>query len=81
VRSELYAAGGRPRRTALSGVESLTASEQRVATLAADGAVNREIAETLFVTPKTVEIHHSAVYRKLGIRSRRELPGALSLGS
>jgi DNA-binding CsgD family transcriptional regulator len=81
VRSELYAAGGRPRRTALSGVESLTASEQRVATLAADGAVNREIAETLFVTPKTVEIHLSAVYRKLGIRSRRELPGALSLGS
>jgi DNA-binding CsgD family transcriptional regulator len=78
VRSELYAAGARPRTTALSGVEALTASERRVADLAAGGQTNRDIAQTLFVTPKTVEVHLSNAYRKLGIRSRRELSGALA---
>ena len=77
VRSELYAAGARPRTAALSGVGSLTASERRVATLAAGGQTNREIAQSLFVTPKTVEVHLSNAYRKLDIRSRRELPAAL----
>jgi DNA-binding CsgD family transcriptional regulator len=77
ARSELYAAGGRPRVAALTGVESLTASERRVAALAAEGAGNRDIAQALFVTPKTVETHLSSVYRKLGIRSRNELPAAL----
>jgi DNA-binding CsgD family transcriptional regulator len=77
VRSELYAAGARPRTTALSGAASLTASERRVAALASEGGSNRDIAQTLFVTPKTVEVHLSNVYRKLGIRSRRELAGAL----
>ena len=78
VRSELYASGARPRTAALTGVASLTASERRVATLAADGQTNREIAQALFVTPKTVEVHLSNAYRKLDIRSRRELPGALA---
>ena len=77
ARTELYASGARPRSEALSGVESLTPSELRVAELAAGGDSNREIAQTLYVTPKTVEVHLSSVYRKLGIRSRRELPGAL----
>ena len=77
VRAELYAAGARPRTTALRGVESLTASERRVASLAAEGQTNRDIAQTLFVTPKTVEVHLSSAYRKLGIRSRRELAAAL----
>jgi len=77
IRSELYAAGARPRPTALGGVESLTASERRVAALARDGRTNREIAETLFVTPKTVEMHLGNVYRKLGVNSRRQLPGIL----
>jgi DNA-binding NarL/FixJ family response regulator len=77
VRSELHAAGARPRTTALGGVESLTAREARVAALAAEGDTNRDIAQTLFVTPKTVEVHLSNVYRKLGIRSRRELAPAL----
>ncbi len=79
VRSELYASGARPRTAALSGVGALTASERRVATLAADGQTNREIAQALFVTPKTVEVHLSNAYRKLDIRSRRELPAALSV--
>ncbi len=77
ARTELYATGARPRREALSGVSSLTPSERRVADLAADGMTNREIAQSLFVTPKTVEVHLSNTYRKLGIRSRRELSGAL----
>ena len=77
VRTELAAAGAQPRSTALSGIEALTASERRVADLAADGQTNRDIAQGLFVTPKTVEVHLSNAYRKLGIRSRRELAGAL----
>ena len=78
ARTELYATGARPRREALKGAGSLTASERRVATLAAEGQTNREIAQALFVTPKTVEVHLSNAYRKLDIRSRRELPGALA---
>jgi DNA-binding CsgD family transcriptional regulator len=77
VRAELYATGARPRTAALSGVGALTASERRVAALAAGGQTNREIAQALFVTPKTVEVHLSNAYRKLDIRSRRELPAAL----
>jgi DNA-binding NarL/FixJ family response regulator len=78
VRSELAAAGVKPRATALGGVESLTASERRVTALAAEGHTNRDIAQELYVTPKTVEVHLSNAYRKLGIRSRRDLAGALS---
>jgi DNA-binding NarL/FixJ family response regulator len=48
-----------------------------VATLAADGRTNRDIAQELFVTPKTVEVHLSAAYRKLGIGSRQGLAAAL----
>jgi len=55
----------------------LTASERRVAEIAAAGSSNREIAEQLLVTPKTVENHLTRVYSKLGIDSRRELATAL----
>jgi DNA-binding NarL/FixJ family response regulator len=48
-----------------------------VADLATEGHTNKDIAQLLFVTPKTIEVHLSSVYRKLGIRSRRELAGAL----
>src|SRR5437588_162460 len=51
VRAESYASGARPRTTALRGVLALTASERRVAGLAADGQTNRDIAQTLYVTP------------------------------
>ena len=61
-----------------TGVESLTPSERRVAEMAADNMTNKDIAQALFVTPKTVEVHLSNAYRKLGIRSRRELPAALA---
>ncbi len=78
VRSELYASGARPRTTALKGVTALTTSERRVADLAAAGSTNREIAQALYVTPKTVEVHLSNAYRKLDIPSRRQLASALA---
>jgi len=79
VRAELGAAGARPRTDALAGRGALTPSERRVAELAAGGLTNRDIAQQLFVTPKTVEVHLSAVYRKLGIASRRGLPTAMAV--
>ncbi|MGK2937836.1 MAG: helix-turn-helix transcriptional regulator [Solirubrobacteraceae bacterium] len=78
VRTELHATGARPRTDAMAGVDALTPSERRVVDLAAAGGANREIAQQLYVTPKTVEVHLTNAYRKLGIRSRRELAGALS---
>jgi DNA-binding CsgD family transcriptional regulator len=78
--AELGAAGARPRRAALRGVESLTPSELRVARMAADGMTNREIAQALFVTVKAVQWHLRNTYRKLDVDSRDDLPAALSPG-
>jgi DNA-binding CsgD family transcriptional regulator len=75
--SELLATGARPRRFRQSGVEALTASEHQVATMAAAGRTNREIAQALFVTQRTVEIHLTNAYRKLAIAGRSELAAAL----
>jgi DNA-binding NarL/FixJ family response regulator len=75
--TELRATGARPRRIALRGLESLTPSERRIAELAAHGPTNREIAQALFVTPRTVEVHLTNAYRKLGISSRSQLATAL----
>ncbi|MFI1304143.1 ATP-binding protein [Streptomyces sioyaensis] len=69
----LLATGARPRRVTSSGVESLTPSEAQVARMAAVGDTNREIAEELFVTQRTVEQHLTSVYRKLGVSGRRGL--------
>ena len=74
---ELLSAGARPRRIGVTGAASLTPSERRVARLAADGRSNKEIAQALFVTLRTVEMHLSNAYRKLNIRSRHDLPRAL----
>lgn len=79
VREELEAAGGRPRRELLSGAEALTPSERRTAEMAAEGLTNREIAEALWVTRKTVEHHLGHAYGKLGISSRAGLARALGL--
>jgi DNA-binding CsgD family transcriptional regulator len=82
AREELLAAGARPRRARVSGPESLTPSEHRVASMAAEGLTNREIAEALFVTRKAVEYHLGNVFRKLDVNKRGELPSVLSdLGS
>jgi DNA-binding CsgD family transcriptional regulator len=74
ARDGLVAAGGRLHARA-AGV--LTAGERRVAELAAAGATNREIAETLLVALRTVEIHLTSAYRKLGVTGRTELAVAL----
>jgi DNA-binding CsgD family transcriptional regulator len=78
--AQLRAAGARPRRVALTGVDSLTASERRVAELAGEGLTNRAIGEALFVTARTVEGHLTKVFRKLGASSREELAAALASG-
>jgi len=78
ARAEAVAAGARPRRPRLTGVEALTPSELRVARLAAEGLSNREIAQALFVTKKTVADHLAATYRKLDINRREDLTQALA---
>ncbi len=75
--AELRVAGARRPSAAVSGLDALTPSERRVADLAVNGLSNPEIAATLFVTRKTVEVHLSACYRKLGIGSRADLAAAL----
>jgi DNA-binding NarL/FixJ family response regulator len=75
---ELLATGARPRRIALTGVASLTPSERRVAEMAAGGPTNREIAQALFVTQRTVEVHLTSIYKKLAIGSRAQLASALA---
>ena len=78
ARDELIAAGGRPRRPVFTGIEALTPSELRVARFAAEGRTNRETAERLFVTQRTVETHLRHVFQKLSIRGRHELPPELA---
>ncbi len=74
---ELVAAGARPRRDPVESRSNLTASELRVARLAAEGMTNREIAQALFLTENTIETHLRSVFRKLDIRSRSQLARAL----
>jgi DNA-binding CsgD family transcriptional regulator len=78
ARDELRATGARPRRLALSGVQSLTPSELRVARLAATGATNRHIAQELYVTLPTVETHLRHVFQKLDLTSRHQIADALA---
>jgi DNA-binding CsgD family transcriptional regulator len=75
---ELLATGARPRRPVLTGVDALTPSERRIVELAAGGATNREIAQSLFVTARTVESHLTQAYRKLRVTSRDELGAVLA---
>lgn len=74
----LTSAGLRPRKMVTGGLDSLTASERRVCTLVTSGMTNREIAEHLFVTVRTVETHLDRSFRKLGIHRRTELFEAMS---
>jgi DNA-binding CsgD family transcriptional regulator len=74
---EIAATGARPRKVLQTGLDALTTSERRVGQLAAEGMSNKEIAQTLFVTIKTVEVHLSHAYRKLEISSRAQLQNAL----
>lgn len=76
---ELRATGARPRRLVLSGADSLTPSERRVAELVATGQTNRAIAQALFVTPKTVETHLRAAFRKLDVTGRGQIAEKLGM--
>jgi DNA-binding CsgD family transcriptional regulator len=81
ARTELRAAGGsvapaRPGRT-----EELTGQELEVALLVSTGASNREVAASLLLSVRTVEVHLSRVYRKLGLRGRTELAALMARGS
>ncbi|MEU6391680.1 AAA family ATPase [Streptomyces sp. NPDC046939] len=78
ARQALLATGARPRRPVSSGPASLTPSEMQVARHAGEGLSNPEIAAALFVTQRTVEVHLTSVYRKLGLSGRRELRAALA---
>jgi DNA-binding CsgD family transcriptional regulator len=73
ARAELARVSGRRPES-----QELTETERRVATLVAEGLANKEVAATLFVTVHTVEAHLSRIYRKLGIRSRRDLARVLA---
>jgi DNA-binding CsgD family transcriptional regulator len=74
---ELVTAGARPRRDPTESRSTLTASELRVARMAAEGMTNREIAQALFLTENTIETHLRSVFRKLDIGSRSQLARAL----
>jgi DNA-binding CsgD family transcriptional regulator len=77
ARAALQAGPGRRARMQLTGRSALTGAEWRVCREAAEGHTNREIAQALFITEKTVERHLSSSYQKLGIRSRFQLAAAI----
>ncbi|WP_189958732.1 LuxR C-terminal-related transcriptional regulator [Streptomyces alanosinicus] len=77
VRLRLAEAGGRPRRLTGRPGDALTESERRVAALAMADRSNREIAEELYITRRTVELHLTHTYQKLGVSGREELVGVL----
>jgi DNA-binding CsgD family transcriptional regulator len=78
ARREAAAAGARPRRTAVTGPDSLTGAERKVTALAVTGLTNRQIAQQLFISQATVETHLRHAFHKLGISSRSELPPELA---
>ncbi|MCO8277097.1 AAA family ATPase [Actinoplanes sp. TRM 88003] len=78
--TELHATGARPRRPATHGPDALTDAEKQITALAADGLTNREIAQHLTLSRRTVETHLAHAYAKLAITSRRDLGAALNRG-
>lgn len=88
ARTELRATGGpagaaagtgaEERATAATPVAELTPHELQVALLVAEGRTNRDVGSALFLSPKTIEHHLSAIYRKLGLRSRAQLAAAMA---
>jgi DNA-binding NarL/FixJ family response regulator len=81
AKAALLAAGGRPRNDVLRGPAALTPAELRVAQMAAEGLTNSSIAEHLVVVPRTVEMHLTAAFRKLGVAARSDLAAALAVAA
>ncbi|HEX6021012.1 MAG TPA: LuxR C-terminal-related transcriptional regulator, partial [Solirubrobacter sp.] len=77
IRTEMLAVGADPMAASPRGVKALTATERRVAALAAAGRAEREIAQELFVTPRMIEVKLGSALRKLGAGSPGELAVAL----
>lgn len=77
TRRELLATGGKVRKRDVSTANELTPQEEHIARLARDGRTNAEIGAELFLSVRTVEWHLGKVFMKLGVRSRRDLQGAL----
>jgi DNA-binding NarL/FixJ family response regulator len=77
ARHELLATGETVRKRTAATLDELAAQESQIARLAGDGRTNPEIGAELILNPRTVEWHLRKVFTKLGITSRRELPGAL----
>lgn len=80
AREQLHAAGARPRRARISGRDALTPSELRVCRMASEGMTNRDIAQALFVSLRTVETHLTRSYVKLEAGGREQLRAALDHG-
>ncbi|MFC5250670.1 helix-turn-helix transcriptional regulator [Streptomyces nigrescens] len=78
LEERLHLAGGRVARSGSQGIRGLTAGEERVCTLAAQGYSNKQIAELLVVSLRTVETHLTGAYRKLGITGRPQLAAAMA---
>ena len=79
ARAELRAAGAAVRPERVPATRELTPQELEVALAVAVGATNREVAAALYVSPKTVEVHLTRIFKKLGVRSRTELARAISV--